>query len=614
MNRRIMTFLVLLLLAGGPAIYGQSAIVLLDSTHVKVSSITAMTTTHYKSVMVLDKSGAKYADFICATSSTRSLKNLKYNIIQGGKTGRSFGKKDIVSTELSENMADDYTTHYLEAGYPTYPYTVEMEYQIEYTDGYISMPTFAPAYYMDVAVMKAVYHLQTPENTGYSYKAVNTGSQPLVYTEKGQKHTIWKLEGLKPYKADAFMPPAESVLPHVYIVPHNFSYYKTQGNSSSWSEYGKWQWGLMEGRDILPDKLKKIVHNLTDTIPARRDKIRALYKYLGENTRYVSIQLGLGGLQPMSAEEVYSYGFGDCKALSNYLKAMLKECGIESNYVEINTNNPVIFKDHASTLQTNHAILKVPDPHGDLWLECTNTDIPLGFLHSGIAGHDAVVYSNGTAAIETLPDYPDTTNIINTDLRIEVSEEGVSSITVKEEYLNSCSASLLGLSGLDKNRQADFVKGEIAAPSCTVSEMEIREEENPNPAVHLSYNATSADFISRSGNRMFIPLSVFRASMSRPAKERELDIYVRDGHVWKQKITIGLPSGYRIEGIPKSTGISCCMGHFKLISETDEGKVHIEIERSFSSGTYSSSKAGEIWEFFSFIEKIYNQKIIICRI
>lgn len=56
------------------------------------------------------------------------------------------------------------------------------------------------------------------------------------------------------------------------------------------------------------------------------------------------------------------------------------------------------------------------------------------------------------------------------------------------------------------------------------------------------------------------------------------------------------------------------MGHFKLISETDEGKVHIEIERSFSSGTYSSSKAGEIWEFFSFIEKIYNQKIIICRI
>ena len=47
-----------------------------------------------------------------------------------------------------------------------------------------------------------------------------------------------------------------------------------------------------------------------------REKIRVLYRYLQQNHRYISVQVGIGGMQPISASAVYTNGYGDCKGLS----------------------------------------------------------------------------------------------------------------------------------------------------------------------------------------------------------------------------------------------------------------------------------------------------------
>lgn len=609
----LVSIIVLIMCILGPGCHGQNATILMDSTYVKCNSISSMTVSYYKKILVHNKSGAQYADFVCTTNNNRSLKSFKYTLTPPSGKKRTFGKKDLIITELSENLADDYTTHYLETANPTYPYTVEMEYQTEYSKGYIAMPSFAPAYMHGANVKKAVYHLVTPEEMSWSYKNVNVDITPQTRTEKGEKHTIWRLEDMEPYKTDAYMPPVESILPHIYITPDNFLFYKIEGNSSSWEEYGKWQWGLMEGRDIIPAELKEIVHKITDTISIRREKIKALYNYLGQSTRYVSIQMGLGGLQPMSAAEVYENGFGDCKALTNYLKTMLKECGIESNYVEINTQRPRILRDHASVYQTNHAILKVPDPDGDLWLECTNTDVPFGYLHDGIAGHDAVVYSNGTATIETLPNYPDSTNSICSTVNVGISENGNAKIDIQETYTNQCSENMHGISKLGTAKQTEIIKSEISAPSCSVSGIKSKEENGLHPKFHLSYSVESSDLISRSGNRMFIPVSIFRVSSPKFNKERELDIYIDKGYTWEQKYQLELPEGYTIEGFPQNTEVSCCMGSFRLTAKYSNNTIDITIVRRYSSGKYSAAKIGEVKEFFSMMEKIYSQKIVVSK-
>jgi hypothetical protein len=88
-----------------------------------------------------------------------------------------------------------------------------------------------------------------------------------------------------------------------------------KGDMSTWKGFGKFIYELSKGRDVLPDDIKQQVKSLTARASSDVEKIKILYDYLQKNTRYISIQLGLGGWQPFEATYVAKKGYGDCKAL-----------------------------------------------------------------------------------------------------------------------------------------------------------------------------------------------------------------------------------------------------------------------------------------------------------
>src|SRR3546814_20146460 len=60
-----------------------------------------------------------------------------------------------------------------------------------------------------------------------------------------------------------------------------------------------------------------------------REKAARIYHYMQQKNRYVSIQVGIGGLQPMFAEEVDRLSYGDCKGLANYTRSEERRVGKE---------------------------------------------------------------------------------------------------------------------------------------------------------------------------------------------------------------------------------------------------------------------------------------------
>ena len=127
-----------------------------------------------------------------------------------------------------------------------------------------------------------------------------------------------------------------------------------------------------------------------------------LYEYMQNKTRYVSITVGIGGFQPFDAATVDRLSYGDCKALSNYMKSILEVAGISSRYtlVYAGENNQDIKTTFPSS-QFNHVILCVPMEKDTIWLECTSQRKPFNYLGSSTSNRQALVIDENGGKLRT---------------------------------------------------------------------------------------------------------------------------------------------------------------------------------------------------------------------
>jgi hypothetical protein len=94
------------------------------------------------------------------------------------------------------------------------------------------------------------------------------------------------------------------------------------------------------------------------------------------------------------------------------MMALLKAVGIQSYYTVVYSGSEArdIDKDFTS-LQGNHAILYVPLESDTLWLECTNMEIPCGYIANFTDDRDVfVVYPDGGQIMHTKK-YHDSTHL-----------------------------------------------------------------------------------------------------------------------------------------------------------------------------------------------------------
>lgn len=137
----------------------------------------------------------------------------------------------------------------------------------------------------------------------------------------------------------------------------------------------------------------------------------------------------------MSATEVFELKYGDCKALSMFMHAMLKEAGIKSNYTLVRAGNDEddIDVDFPSN-QFNHVILQVPSETDTVWLECTSRTLPAGFLGDFTMDRHVLVVDEDGGEIMKTPAYRSADfNQIKNISKIELLGQGMARIKQTKE-------------------------------------------------------------------------------------------------------------------------------------------------------------------------------------
>jgi len=223
-------------------------------------------------------------------------------------------------------------------------------------------------------IVESDYTVHVLSNLGFRYKAKHTDIQPVITDEGNARVYKWGVKNLEPLKEEKGAAESQDRYPHITFAVNRFSYYGLEGDLSSWKNFGSWIGNLYSGLDNLPPDRQQFFVDMVKDAANNKEKITRIYQYLQENFRYVSIQLGIGGLKPFPAEFTDKKKYGDCKGLSNYMKAALRSVGIKSYVAIINAEydkEPVDpdFPENGF----NHVILCVPDQKDSVWLECTSS-------------------------------------------------------------------------------------------------------------------------------------------------------------------------------------------------------------------------------------------------
>ena len=420
---RTITFLFIVFLT---PVWGQTHAIL-DSlyTQIEVKAIDKMLVTDFKRLKILDEQGYSHSIYRDYHNSFRKVKSFRYTIYDaGGNRVKRFGLNDAMDVMFNAPYeVTDSRMLILDPSYRRFPFFVEIETVTQY-DEFLDMPEWIPRYEHNMAVRFAALSLRCPSDYEFRMQSHHLAN-PTVSSEGRIDRYLWTLRDL------AASPPSSSQRlftasqPRVIISPYKFKMGGIAGGYSSWSEFGDWYLALNSGPQTLSERTKMDLKEIRAASDGDHELVRQVYQYMQQKTRYVSIQLGIGGYKALSVAWVDEMGYGDCKALTNYMHALLAEVGISSNQVLVKAGEDAedVVADVPSN-QFNHIFLAVPHANDTTWLECTSQLAPASYVGTFTDDRTALWLAPGKSRVIRTPSFSASKSTRKTESVILLDAQG----------------------------------------------------------------------------------------------------------------------------------------------------------------------------------------------
>jgi Domain of Unknown Function with PDB structure (DUF3857)/Transglutaminase-like superfamily len=531
--------------------------------------------------------------------------------------------KKLKSNEIYDQSAFDgfslYSDNRLKAADLTqgsYPYTVDFEYEIDFKYLFF-IPGFNVVSNEKVSVEFGQYELVYPTELRPRFKTFNIDQEPTVTNrENGKESTTWVFKNIQPITIEPMGPPVAEVLPHIIAAPTTFEYDDYAGSMQTWDEFGQWIQKLNKDRNKLsPETLKKIV-DLTGHLKTPEEKAKVLYEYMQSKTRYVSIQLGIGGFQPFEAITVDNTGYGDCKALSNYMVSMLEVAGVKANYVLIKAGKQQqkMNLDFPSS-QFNHAVVCVPIQGDTLWLECTSQTNPFGYAGTFTGNRQALAITDKGASVVNTPVYLEADNMQRRTADVTVDSKGNATANISTTYtgLQYENDNLHFLLNDQFDEQKKWVQNTTDIPSFEINSFKISDKKEIIPSATVQLNLNLNRFASVSGKRLFITPNLMNrfSSIPEPIENRKTNVVRNMAYTDLDTIQYSFPQDLYPEFVPAPTKIESEFGSYENSYSLDQGKLIYTRRLVMKKGEFAPESYKSLIDFYKKINKADHTKLVL---
>ena len=593
---------------------GANVVVREDENYLRIvnKGVGIFTTTY--ALTILNESGSRYASYSIPYDKLSKINYMRARVFdKNGKYVRTLKKREIKDYSAADgySLYSDNRVKHTKMSHNEYPYTVLFEYRKTY-NGLLFYRGWRPQSSQRMAVEKSKFTIETPPSLPFRYKAINLEKATKPTGNTGVQ--TWKVENLPTFRTESYS--KQTAYPMLLLAPSTFSIEGYAGEMKTWRDFGHWQNRLNAGRQQINDVTLQKLRTLTNNLSSTEKKIQKIYEYLQQNTRYVSIQLGIGGWQTFSAKVVDEKGYGDCKALSNYTYSMLKALGIRSHYtlVKAGRQERPIQTDFPSS-QFNHVILCVPNKKDTIWLECTDQRESFGYLGSFTGDRDVLLITENGGKIVHTPVYDQSVNTLNRTAQVTIDAEGNAQANVQTTYQAIQSEAIARLINSKPDRQKKWFYNNIDIPNFEIKNFRLGLKKGKLPQVTEALSLTIRRLASKSGKRLFLKPNLMNRSTYIPkrSKKRKNNIYVPASISYTDVDTISfkVPEKYHAEYKPEPAMITSDFGSYEMKVLMDAGKITYIRKMVVKAGTFPKEKYNEMVQFYKKVAKADKEMVVL---
>ncbi len=563
---------------------------------------------------ILDAEGEYILYFKEYSDEFKKLEDAEIKVFDAnGKQVNRYKMKEMKSVATGDGLVVDGKVYFFQVAAPSYPVTVQFDYQFKYK-GTLNYPDYR-IQMPEQSVEYSSYTATVPADLDLKFKAQHIALTPSITTSGKNKTYSWEVKNLAsvPYEEGAVS--YESSYPAILLSPNKFSMDGNEGDLSSWKNFGFWYATLSKGSLNLSGNTKIFLKEMVKDAKNEKEKIEILYSYLQNNFRYVSIQLGIGGFKPFDANFVDKKKYGDCKALSNYMKAILDAVGIVSYPALINAKYNKQPVDPAFPHNSfNHVILCVPAKKDTTWLECTSTSTEAGVLGSFTENRNALLITVEGGILVPTPKSKASENTFNLTSKIILNEnasgESESVLKTKGAYKEEIIENVIDEK---KDDQKEYLVRRLGFLQPDEFDLTNDNENNSKKTSFYLKIEKVPEFTA--GSKMFLNPRIYKIwNYSFPTTEKRTKAFYCPFPFIKTDTTVyQLPENYTVENLPKARDTKFDYGHFKtnyLYDEKANTITSIAVLELFQN-VIPPEKFAEARKFFSNVTEEYTEKIVV---
>lgn len=173
----------------------------------------------------------------------------------------------------------------------------------------------------------------------------------------GLTEYVWTANHIKPVLVDDLVPGWYDPYDHVQV-----------SEFGQWKDLSSWArafYAMPREKRLLP-QLSKLVK------PDSQATVVSLIRFVQDEIRYLSLSQGIHSIKPHSPSQVLRQRYGDCKDKSVLLAQLLREYGLESNPVLVNTIYGKSLPDYlAAPNMFDHCIVRFRFQDSVYWVDPT---------------------------------------------------------------------------------------------------------------------------------------------------------------------------------------------------------------------------------------------------